>query len=134
MTKVSEKMLGKRVTHAKIIIELFEDLQNLTKEKFIAISLDTQNKILCFEVVAIGSVEAIYVRPMEAFRTAIVANASAVILVHNHPSGEPGPSPDDVNFTMRCMRIADDLGLKLYDHIIIGLESYWSFAERGIVA
>lgn len=131
--RIDDKVIGKRVTDAKLVAELFADLQNETKEKFIAINLDAQHKILCFEVVAIGSVEAIYLRPMEVFRTSIIVNASSVILVHNHPSGEPKPSPADVNFTMKCMRIADDLGVNLQDHVIIGIDSYWSFAERGIV-
>jgi len=133
ITRINDKVIGKRVTDAKLVAELFADLQNETKEKFIAINLDAQNKILCFEVVAIGSVDAIYLRPMEVFRTSIIVNASAVILVHNHPSGEPRPSPQDGEFTVKCMRIADDLGVKLYDHIIIGLDSYYSFAERGII-
>ncbi|MEO6048701.1 MAG: JAB domain-containing protein [Candidatus Kapaibacterium sp.] len=131
--KINDKVIGKKVTDATIIAELFADLQNETKEKFLAINLDTKNKILCFEVVAIGSVRAIYLRPMEVFRTSIIVNATSVILVHNHPSGEPQPSPEDVNFTMRCQRIADDLGVELYDHIIIGLDSYYSFAREGVL-
>lgn len=131
--KINDKVIGKRLTDAKLVAELFADLQNETKEKFIAINLDAQNKILCFEVVAIGSVEAIYLRPMEVFRTSIIVNASAVVLVHNHPSGEPAPSPEDVNFTLKCIRIADDLGVNLYDHVIIGIDSYYSFADKGII-
>lgn len=131
--RIDDKVIGKRVTDAKIVADLFSDLQSETKEKFLAVNLDANNKILCFEVVAIGSVEAIYLRPMEVFRTSIIVNASAVILVHNHPSGEPNPSPADVNFTIKCMRIADDLGVNLQDHIVIGLEGYYSFAEKGVV-
>ncbi len=131
--RIDDKVIGKRVTDAKIVADLFSDLQSESTEKFLAVNLDANNKILCFEVVAIGSVEAIYLRPMEVFRTSIIVNASAVILVHNHPSGEPNPSPADVNFTIKCMRIADDLGVNLQDHIVIGLEGYYSFAEKGVV-
>lgn len=131
--KVNDKAIGHKVTSPKVVAELFSDLQNETKEKLIAINLDAKNKILCFEVVAIGSVASIYLRPMEVFRTSIMVNAYGLIVVHNHPSGEDEPSSEDIEFTKRLKRISDDLGLNFYDHIIIGLESYYSFAEKNLI-
>jgi DNA repair protein RadC len=130
-TEVDDAKVNKRITGAKTVVDLFADLQNETKEKFIVVNLDTRGKIICFEVVAIGSVNAIYLRPMEVFRTSIIVNAASVVLVHNHPSGEPDPSAQDILFTEKCQRVADDLGLKLHDHVIIGYKSWYSFAEKG---
>jgi len=129
--KVRNKTGGEKVYSTHVVYELFSDLQNDTKEKLIAINLDAKNRIICFEVVAIGSIEAICARPMEVFRTSFMVNAHAIILVHNHPSGDPKPSGDDVAFTARLKFIADNMGLEFYDHIIIGFGSYYSFADEG---
>lgn len=127
--KVEDKVIGNKVINASTIVKLFSDLQNDSKEKLITVNLDSRNKILCFEVVAIGSVSAIYLRPMEVFRTTIPINASGILIIHNHPSGDPTPTKEDHGFMEKLIRITNDLGLKLHDHIIIGLEQYYSFAN-----
>jgi DNA repair protein RadC len=129
--KVESEIIGRVASDPKAVVALFADLQNEAKEKLIAVNLDAKNKILCFEVVAIGSVSAIHLRPIEVFRTSIPLNAYGLIIVHNHPSGDPKPSRDDLEFTQKLKRISDDLGLILFDHIIVGFESYYSFAEEG---
>jgi len=131
--KVAKKAMDTTVYCPESLVELFRDLQNETKEKLIAVNLDAKNKIICFEVVAIGSVSTIFARPIEVFRTAILVNASSIVLVHNHPSGEPRPSGDDIAFTKRIKRISDDLGLRFCDHIIIGFNNYYSFANEGLI-
>jgi len=131
--KVAKKAIDTTVYCPESLVELFRDLQNETKEKLIAVNLDAKNKIICFEVVAIGSVSTIFARPIEVFRTAILVNASSIVLVHNHPSGEPRPSGDDIAFTKRIKRISDDLGLRFCDHIIIGFHNYYSFANEGLI-
>jgi len=125
--KVENNVIGNKVINASTIVKLFSDLQNDSKEKMITVNLDSRNKILCFEVIAIGSVKAIYLRPMEAFRTSILVNADGIIILHNHPSGDPKPSSDDIKFTQNLKVITNSLGLKFHDHIIIGLERYYSF-------
>jgi len=132
--KVAKKTLDTPVYCPEIVVELFRGLQNETKEKLIAVNLDAKNKIICFEVVAIGSVSTIFARPIEVFRTAILVNACSIVLVHNHPSGEPRPSGDDITFTKRIKRISDDLGLRFCDHIIIGFNTYYSFANEGLIS
>ena len=132
--KVAKKAIDTTVYCPEVIVELFRDLQNETKEKLIAVNLDAKNKIICFEVVAIGSVSTIFARPMEVFRTSILVNASSIVLVHNHPSGEPRPSGDDIAFTKKLKRISDDLGLRFCDHIIIGFNNYYSFADEGLIS
>ncbi len=125
--------VGKKIVGAGQVVELFSDLQNEAKEKLITVSLDAKLKILCFEIVAIGSVSTVYARPAEAVRGAIPVNAYGVIIVHNHPSGDPKPSIGDKAFTRRLLRSTDDLGIEFHDHIIIGNGSYYSFAERGLL-
>ncbi|MFQ5632592.1 MAG: JAB domain-containing protein, partial [bacterium] len=127
--KVESNVIGNVATDPETVVNLFSDLQNETKEKLIAINLDSRNKILCFEVVAIGSVGAIHLRPMEVFRTSILVNAHGIIIIHNHPSGDPKPSQDDIEFTEKLKRISKDLGLFFFDHIIVGIDSYYSFAQ-----
>lgn len=116
------------------IYKLFKHLENETKEKFIAIAVDQKSKILCFEVVAIGSVNLIHLRPVEAFRTAVVTNAVSVVMVHNHPSGDPNPSKDDIAITKCLFQKACSLGFEFLDHIIIGSDGYYfSFHENNML-
>jgi len=121
------------LTDARRVFELFSDLQNEAKEKLITISLDAKLKILCFEVVAIGSVNAIYARPVEILRAAIPLNPYGIIVVHNHPTGDPAPSLEDEEFTSRLLINTTSLGLKFHDHIIIGDKKYFSFVEHGLM-
>ena len=128
--KIESAIIDHRVTGSHVIAALFHDLQNETKEKFLTVNLDGKNKILCFEVVAIGSIASIRLRPMEVFRTSILVNATGAVVVHNHPSGEVQPSQADEAFTQRLVYVADQLGLRLYDHVIIGVGgAYYSFAD-----
>ena len=114
------------------VVDLFKDLQNETKEKLIAISVDVRLKIITFEVVSIGSAEAVYAKPAESIRTAILVNASGLIMVHNHPSGDPKPSAADKKFTRWLTKTCETMGIPLHDHIIIGEgDSCYSFAVTG---
>ncbi len=125
---------GVPLVSAERVAELFRDMQNEAKEKLIAIALDTKLKILCFEVVSIGSVHAVYARPGEMTRTTFMVNASRFIVVHNHPSGDPSPSGPDEDFTYELASLGEMAGMPLEDHIIIGEgDSYYSFAEAGLI-
>lgn len=126
--------VGKRITGAQQVYELFSDLQNEGKEKLIAISLDIRLKIICFEVVAIGSVCTVYTRPFEVLRGAIPMNAYGLIVVHNHPSGETKPGLEDKRFTRELKKLTDTGGIALHDHVIIGDGDYFSFSEAGLMA
>lgn len=132
--RVSAKSpLGESITDSNQIYSLFQDLQNEAKEKLIAVSLDSNYKIICFEVIAIGSVKAIYLRPGEAVRSAIALNAHGIILIHNHPAGDPSPSKEDKKFTKDLGIVADALGVNFLDHLIIGDGEYFSFSDEGLL-
>ena len=108
-------------------------MQNETKEKMIIISIDKNMKILCFKLVSMGSVAAVYARPFDVLRSAILVNARGIIIVHNHPSDDPTPSENDIKFTGEIMNDTNSGGLDFLDHIIIGDGKYVSFAEKGLM-
>lgn len=119
---------------ASQVFELFSELQNETKEKLITINLDARLKIICFEVVAIGSVNTLLVKPFEVIRSSVALNAHGIIVVHNHPSGDSTPSSNDKKFTRALKKITDLGGLVFHDHIIIGQGDYYSFAKNQLLA
>lgn len=129
--KVGKEIKGAKVTGPETVVRLFKNLQSETKEKLIVINLDNSNKILCFELVAIGGSNICYARPIEIFRSSFLTSAVSAIVIHNHPSGKPTPSVDDRNFTKELIKVTNLIGLKLLDHIIIGHEGYYSFTDAG---
>lgn len=111
-----------------------ERLRHLDREHFVAVLLDTKNRVLASELISIGSLDASLVHPRELFKAAIRYSASAVILVHNHPSGDPTPSEADATCTRRLADAGRVLGIEVLDHVIIGDGRYVSLRERGIGA
>lgn len=108
-------------------------LADADTEHFIAIALDAKNRPT-FEVeVARGGLSQCPVAPADVFRALIREAAAAVVFVHNHPSGEPSPSADDVALTDRLRRAGDLLGVQVVDHVIIGREGYFSFLDAGLL-
>lgn len=109
------------------------NMQYLDREHFCTIMLSTKNQVLAQETVAVGSLSATLVHPRELFKGCIRKSAAAVILVHNHPSGDPDPSPEDIKLTERLSQAGALLGIKVLDHIIIGDGRYVSLRERGCI-
>lgn len=104
------------------------------KEHFIALLLSTKNHVLAIPTISLGSLNASVVHPRELFRAAINHSAAAVILVHNHPSGDPSPSQEDIALTKRLIEAGRILDISVLDHVIIGDGRYISFKEKGIIA
>lgn len=125
--KTKEK--AKRVTSSKIIFNLFKDLQDEAKEKLVAVNLTAKNIINSFEVVSIGILNQSIAHPREIFRGAIISNSASVICVHNHPSGDPAPSAEDIAITKQLAEAGKILGICLLDHIIIGTNAYVSLRD-----
>ncbi|MCP4481545.1 MAG: hypothetical protein GY817_01775 [bacterium] len=128
--RVSSKFKDVQLVDTKLVYELFSDLQNESKEKIITISLDKDMRIICFETIAIGGIDGIYTREFEVIRASIALNAYGVIVVHNHPSGNPEPSGNDIAFTKELLLLTETGGMKFHDHIIIGNDSFFSMEEQ----
>ena len=115
------------------VIILQPMLEDCDREKFIALLLDTKNHVVAANTVSIGTVNASLVHPREIFKVALLCNASAVILAHNHPSGNPTPSSEDIDITNRLKKAGEILGIEVLDHIIIGDNTWTSFKEKGLI-
>lgn len=114
---------------AKVVAELLE-LEVV--EVFGILCLNTRHAILCSHVVSRGALDATVVHPREVFRASILAGAAAVILYHNHPSGDPTPSRDDASLTRRLVTAGDLVGITVIDHVVTGSHGrYYSFREAG---
>jgi DNA repair protein RadC len=108
-------------------------MEDLPREVFRVALLDAQNGLLRDRVVSEGTLSASLVHPREVFKPAILESAASVILLHNHPSGDPTPSREDVRLTRQLVECARLLDLRVHDHVIIGQGSFVSLAERGII-
>ncbi|MEJ5313943.1 MULTISPECIES: DNA repair protein RadC [Anaerolinea] len=108
------------------------EMSALLQEHLRVILLDTRNRVIKIEQLYIGSLNASTVRVAEIFRLAIQASAASLILVHNHPSGDPSPSPEDINLTRTVIQAGKMLDIGVLDHIIIGQNRWVSLKERGL--
>jgi DNA repair protein RadC len=98
------------------------------------VMLDTKHRLIRVKVVAVGSLDAAVVYPREVFREAMAASAAAVVLFHNHPSGDPTPSDDDLLLTRRMLCAGDIMGIDVIDHLILADQRYYSLVEAGKLA
>jgi DNA repair protein RadC len=108
-------------------------LKNLKKEIFYCLMLDAKNRILKDCRISEGTLTNSLIHPREAFKDAIKESAAAVIFVHNHPSGDPGPSREDILITERLVNVGDLIGIRVLDHIIVGDGKYTSMRETGYI-
>lgn len=102
-------------------------------EEFWCLCVDTKNKPIGLHMISRGSINSAIVGTREVFTAAVLNNAASVILMHNHPSGEPSPSQSDIDLTKRLVHAGEILGIKVLDHIIIGERKYVSLKEKGIL-
>lgn len=112
---------------------LMEELRYLQKEHFVCLFLNTKNQVLGQETLSMGSLNASIVHPREVFRSAIKRSSAAIICVHNHPSGDPTPSPEDVDITLRLKEAGAIIGIEILDHVIIGDQKFVSLKEHGLM-
>jgi len=103
------------------------------RERCVAAFLDTKHRLLRVSTLSIGSVDHTFMSPREVFRDALLANASALVLAHNHPSGDPEPSADDEAVTRRLARAGDLVGVDVLDHLVVGGPDWISLARRGVI-
>jgi len=108
-------------------------IKDKAKEHFKLILLNPRNKIIGISTISIGTLNASLVHPREVFKDAIMHTAASVVLAHNHPSGDPEPSEDDLTITKRLIEAGKILGIEVLDHIVIGKERFKSFKEEGLI-
>jgi DNA repair protein RadC len=125
------KTQGKPIKTAKDVFEhCSPKLSSSDREHFMILHLDTKNRVIKDEIVSVGALTGTIAHPREVFKSAIKESAHSVILVHNHPSGDPTPSDEDLKMTERLLEAGEILGIKVLDHVIIGKEEWWSWNEK----
>jgi len=124
---------NQRYTSPSQVFEMFSFLMQETKEMFITLHLDGKNRIIVMDLVSIGTLNQSLVHPRSIFQTACLSNAAAIICVHQHPTGDPSPSSEDIAITRRLKECGELMGIKVLDHIIVGDGEYLSFVERGLL-
>ena len=123
-----------RFTSPQQIFDYFHhEFRDSRKEYFLALLLDGKNRIIRRVQVSEGSLNQSIVHPREVFSPAVKESAAAIIFVHNHPTGDPAPSSEDIAITRRLRDAGDIMGIKVLDHIIVGDGEYVSFVERGLM-
>jgi DNA repair protein RadC len=112
---------------------LMEELRFLNKEHFVCLFLNTKNHVIGQETISVGSLNATVVHPREVFRPAIQRSSASIICAHNHPSGDPTPSTEDIELTSRLAEAGAIVGIELLDHLIIGDRKFISLKEKGLL-
>jgi len=123
----------KKLLNTADILPLLKDISANRREHFIVLSLDSGRRLINKRVVFIGTVDTVMAHPREVYAGAVADFATGIIVAHNHPSGDPTPSKQDITTTQQLIVAGQILGVKLLDHIIVTKESHYSFeAERMI--
>lgn len=112
---------------------VMEEMRHLDREHFRAILLNTKNQVVTVDNVSVGTLNSSTVHPRELFRNAIKRSAAALILLHNHPSGDPAPSREDIDITERLVQAGKIVGIEVLDHVIIGDNKFTSLKAEGLI-
>jgi len=133
---LKEKVIGRTaVNNSRELFDfLYHSLRDKTRECFKVVFLDAKNRILDVQTLFAGTLTASAVYPREVVKAALEKNAAALIFAHNHPSGEPDTSPEDVEITRQLVYACRVMGITVHEHIIIGANRYYSFADEGYMA
>jgi len=127
-----EKPIVNPATAAEIVNRVF-DMENQPNEVFAILCLNTKKKVAGAHIISQGSLSSAIVHPREVFKAAILNNAASIVLAHNHPSGDPEPSREDIETTHRLVNAGNILGINVLDHIIVGDGKYISLKELGMM-
>lgn len=132
---MSVKETTARISSPEDTYESCKDISNLSQECFLTLDLNSRNKLIDKRIITIGLVDASLVHAREVFRGAIINGATSLVLVHNHPGGDPTPSAEDLRITKSLVESGKILGMKILDHIIVtyGTNPFFSMRESGIV-
>lgn len=134
--------LGKRLLKGKKsvlhlspagVYEELKDIRDLKKEHFVILFLDSRSQEIKRETISVGTLNASLVHPREVFEPAIKCNAAQIIIAHNHPSGDPEPSNEDIEITKRLVKAGELLGIELLDHVIVAGKAFLSLREKNLI-
>jgi len=114
-----------------VVALIGKKLRGETREHFLVLLLNARHECTAVETVSIGSLNASIVHPREVFRPAVLAASASIIVAHNHPSGDPEPSEEDLSITRRLVQVVELLGIALLDHVVIASRGVVSLRERG---
>lgn len=121
------------LTCAEVVARTFQALNDLDRECVAVALLDVKNRLVGVHAVHVGSTSQSLMNPADVFKAAILTNANAIVLVHNHPSGDPNPSPEDIQSTRRLREAGLIIGIAVHDHVVVGVDGYVSLREQGII-
>lgn len=125
---------NRKITSPQDIADIFIPiLRDDIKEKFIVVCLNSANKIIKHETISIGNLNSSVVHPREVFKVAIDCSSASIILIHNHPSGNPEPSNEDLRITKKIVESGKIMDIPVFDHLIIAGETYTSFVEKRLI-
>jgi DNA repair protein RadC len=116
------------------VYRAFSELSSMPAETFLVLHLDGKNRMVGMTTCSIGSMTASLVHPREVFRPAIANLTAGLIFVHNHPSGDPAPSQEDIQVTKRLCEVGKLIGIRCLDHVVVGQGRYFSFADEGMIS
>ena len=121
------------ISDAKDAVAQLSDMRDLKKEHFVVLYLNAKNQLVHKETISMGTLNANLVHPREVFEPALKYSAAQIIAAHNHPSGDPKPSEDDLEVTKRLTEAGKMMGIEVMDHVIVSKNSYFSFKEEKIL-
>ena len=135
------KRLAASVPHSRQTIRspqdaadlLMPEIRDLPQERFKAIYLNSRNEVLKTRTITIGSLDSSLITPRDLFREGISSNCASVVVAHNHPSGDPSPSKEDIDVSKRLIQAGQMIGIEVLDHVIIGDGRWLSLKERGLI-
>jgi len=130
----SEKPRARFRSSADVAAHFLPLTRGLKREVFRVLMLDSAHRIMGTRTITVGTLNLAVVHPREAFRAAVVESAAALVLMHNHPSGDPSPSEEDIRLTRQFVRAGEDLGIPVLDHVILGEGRHYSFADSKQMA
>lgn len=131
-TQTAIKKRKSLLSPEEVYMLLKPKITQYAKEHFLVLSFDTRNNLLGIDTISIGTLNASLVHPRETFESAIKRHAASIILAHNHPSGDPDPSDDDVKVTAKLVEAGRHLDISVLDHVILGKGSYYSFRNENM--
>lgn len=134
--KVGRYELPRKIRSPEDVHEAITTITNVQEEAqevFGILILNTKNKVVAVHEISRGTLNSSMVHPREVFKPAVLHNASAIICFHNHPSGDPEQSKDDIEITNRLVEAGKIMGIEVFDHIIVGDDRYVSLKERGVM-